>query len=88
MDTSNHYEISTLFSQLGLNSDKNSIEDFFENHFIAGRIRLDEAPFWSPSQATFLREAIAEDSDWAEAVDHLDAGLRLLWTDNKVSTCK
>jgi hypothetical protein len=76
MDTRNNFQIGTLFSQLGLNSDPYSIQDFFENHHISGTIRLDEAPFWSASQAAFLREAIELDSDWADAVDHLDTELR------------
>ncbi len=76
MDLSNHYQINTLFSQLGLDSDKRSIEDFIENHHLSGSIRLDEAPFWTASQSTFLREAIEEDSDWAEIVDLLDSELR------------
>jgi hypothetical protein len=76
MDTSNHFEISTLFAQLGLPTDNKSITQFIENHHISGSIRLDEAPFWTSSQATFLREAIEEDSDWAEAVDNLDSKLR------------
>ncbi|WP_284382385.1 DUF2789 domain-containing protein [Litoribrevibacter albus] len=76
MDTSNHFEFSTLFSQLGLASDQESINQFIQNHHISGSIRLDEAPFWTSSQASFLREAIEEDSDWAEAVDHLDSELR------------
>ncbi|GAA3915115.1 DUF2789 domain-containing protein [Litoribacillus peritrichatus] len=76
MDLSNHYQIDTLFSQLGLDSDKQSIEEFIANHHLSGNIRLDEAPFWSPSQSAFLREAINEDSDWAEIVDHLDTELR------------
>ena len=38
-------------------------------------MRLEEAPFWSPAQATFLREEILEDGDWAEAVDELNLRL-------------
>lgn len=76
MDTSNHFEISTLFAQLGLDTDKESINQFIQNHHISGSIRLDEAPFWTSSQAAFLREAIEDDSDWAEVVDHLDSKLR------------
>ncbi|WP_299872846.1 DUF2789 family protein [uncultured Cocleimonas sp.] len=31
---------------------------------------------WSNSQADFLKESIAEDSDWAVVVDHLNVLLR------------
>lgn len=76
MDRSNHFKIETLFAQLGLKSEPSDIADFFENHHLSGVIRLDEAPFWTASQADFLREAIEQDSDWAEVVDQLDSVLR------------
>ena len=37
--------------------------------------RLEDAPFWTESQAQLLRETIVEDADWAEVVDHLDASM-------------
>ncbi|MHC6803479.1 DUF2789 family protein, partial [Vibrio antiquarius] len=37
---------------------------------------LHEASFWTSSQATFLKQAIEEDADWAELVDQLDVMLR------------
>jgi hypothetical protein len=37
---------------------------------------LPQADFWSASQASFLREAVADDSDWCEVVDELDRLLR------------
>ena len=30
-----------------------------------------DAPFWTPAQADFLRQALAEDADWSEEVDEL-----------------
>ena len=39
-------------------------------------IALSEADFWNVSQAAFLAEAIAGDSDWCELVDELDCLLR------------
>ena len=39
-------------------------------------IPLENAAFWRAGQAQFIHEAIAEDADWAEVVDHLDAQLR------------
>lgn len=39
-------------------------------------IPLEDAPFWSISQATLLREQIILDADWAEIVDQLNKDLR------------
>jgi uncharacterized protein YfaA (DUF2138 family) len=75
VDTTNHFSIVTLFDQLGLASDKASIRRFIDNHQLALTDNMLEASFWTPSQASFLKEAIEEDSDWVEIVDHLDAEL-------------
>ena len=37
---------------------------------------LEDAFFWSESQAQFLRDDILDDADWAEVVDQLDVLLR------------
>jgi hypothetical protein len=44
---------------------------------LAGGTPLHEARFWSVSQASFLREAIAQDAAWAPVVDELNAKLHL-----------
>ncbi len=75
MDTSNHYSMETLFSQLGLDSDAKSIEKFVSSHRLQQSQRIEEASFWSTSQATFIKEARDEDGDWAELVDVLNAEL-------------
>lgn len=76
MDTSEH-NLSTLFAQLGLPSDESSIKEFIaKNKSLAESDELADAGFWNSAQSTFLREAIADDSDWAEVVDQLDALLR------------
>ena len=67
--------MSTLFDQPGLPSDSKQISAFIQSHKLSNQQRIENAAFWSVSQAAFLREAILEDSDWAELVDHLDAGL-------------
>ncbi|WP_286262450.1 DUF2789 domain-containing protein [Thalassotalea atypica] len=76
MDRSNH-TLPCLFAQLGLeNSDKN-IEEFLNLHRgIPSHTTLAKAHFWSDAQASFLSDAISEDSDWAEIVDTLDTMLR------------
>lgn len=76
MDTSNHNSMKTLFDQLGLPSGLNDIETFMAAHKLATDQRIENADFWTSSQANFLRDAISDDADWAEVVDHLDAGLR------------
>lgn len=66
-----------LFAQLGLNSEDHHIQQFISAHSpLSDSIRLADAPFWSPTQASFLREALLQDSDWAEQVDQLNAALR------------
>ena len=39
-------------------------------------VLLADAPFWTPSQATLLREELLEDADWAEVIDRLNSALR------------
>ncbi len=75
MDTSSH-TMQTLFAQLGLSNSETAIENFIQNNHLPADIPLENAAFWSAGQAQFIREAIAEDADWAEVVDHLDAQLR------------
>lgn len=68
--------MGTLFSQLGLAHEEADI-----THFIATQgglwngTYLHDAPFWSASQAAFLREAMALDGAWAPIVDELNAKL-------------
>jgi hypothetical protein len=76
MDKSNHL-FSDLFAQLGLPADEPSIRQFLVAHTpLAADIDLPDAPFWTESQAAFLREEILEDADWAELVDQLNLALR------------
>ncbi|MDI1309658.1 MAG: DUF2789 domain-containing protein [Methylotenera sp.] len=75
MDLSTH-KINSLFDQLGLASDQTSIENFIEMHRpLAADILLADAPFWTSAQASFLREEILNDADWAEVVDQLNVSL-------------
>ena len=75
MDTSQH-DMAGLFAQLGLPNSPEAIDNFIQNNHLPGNIPLENAAFWSAGQAQFLREAIAEDADWAEVVDQLDTQLR------------
>ena len=76
MDTSKH-TLTTLFEQLGMPSDDDSINRFIaQNSPLPQDIALQDAPFWSESQSQFLEEGLEEDSDWAEIIDELDAQMR------------
>ncbi|WP_404339374.1 DUF2789 domain-containing protein [Pseudoalteromonas mariniglutinosa] len=75
MDTTKH-DISTLFAQLGLPSKTSEIDAFIASHRLADSTLLQDAPFWDEAQQHFLAESLAEDADWAEVIDELDARLR------------
>ncbi|MGP4842896.1 DUF2789 domain-containing protein [Marinobacter sp. 1Y8] len=76
MDMSQH-TLPTLFEQLGLPSDTQSVDDFIASHApLAPEIALADASFWNSAQAGFLHQGIDDDSDWAEVIDELDARLR------------
>lgn len=71
------HRFSELFAQLGLPSDPPSIAEFIATHAtLPGDVELADAPFWTPAQATMLRNEIADDADWAEVVDQLNVALR------------
>jgi len=64
--------LGTLFEQLGLKNDDASIDAFIQSHIPLNKEGpIWTEPFWSSSQAAFLREALEEDADWAEIVDEL-----------------
>lgn len=76
MEFSNH-TLKDLFGQLGLPDSYEAIEGFISTHRpLAAGVRLADAPFWTSSQASFLRDEINEDADWAELVDQLSLRLR------------
>ncbi|HUX83373.1 MAG TPA: DUF2789 family protein [Halothiobacillus sp.] len=71
------HPLSELFAQLGLPETAADIDTFVQFYGpLAPDVVLADASFWSASQSAFLREALADDADWAESVDHLDALLR------------
>lgn len=71
------YRFHDLFAQLGLSDRDEDILQFIASHRPLDRgIDLPDAPFWSPAQASFLREALEQDSSWSELVDQLNAALR------------
>lgn len=71
------HNLQSLFKQLGLPDDPDSINQFVAVHSpLKGDLKLADAFFWTDSQRQFLREGILEDADWAEVVDELDVLLR------------
>jgi len=71
------HNLVSLFKQLGLESTNEAIEDFiYRNRPLPGNLVPYKAKFWNASQASFLKEAVEEDADWAEIVDELNVLLR------------
>lgn len=70
------HPFSELFEQLGLDASHQGIEHFLHNHHLPAGVELVDAPFWNRSQASFLKEGLQSDSDWAEVIDQLNASLR------------
>jgi hypothetical protein len=76
MDSTYHH-FEELFDQLGLPSDTCSIKFFIaQNSPLKNGIRLEDAPCWTPSQATFLHEKMQLDANWTGVVDQLNVALR------------
>lgn len=68
------HTLGDLFKQLGLPGDATAIDRFIATHRpLAKGLPLADAPCWTPAQAQFLREELADDADWAEVVDSLSA---------------
>jgi hypothetical protein len=66
------HTMTDLFLQLGLPADAPAIATFIEKH--AGACQTCTLPYakiWNDSQRDFLKEAIAEDSDWAMPAERL-----------------
>lgn len=76
MDKAIHH-FDDLFAQLGLPSDAEGIAHFLMVHgSMADGLRLPDAPYWTLSQASFLRDSLLQDSDWSGLVDQLSKALR------------
>ena len=71
------HDLNALFDQLGLDDTDAAIQAFINRHKpLPGNVELHQADYWNPSQSSFLKQAIDDDADWAEVVDHLDVLLR------------
>ena len=72
-----HHDMPALFAQLGLGSERSAIDAYIAAHApLPSEVALAEAPFWSSSQAQFLREELLGDADWSAVIDELNVGLR------------
>ena len=75
--TQQSHILCDLFSQLGLPSDSNAIEDFIKSHRpLPEDVPISEAPFWSKSQRDLLKQAYIQDAEWVPLVDQLNVLLR------------
>jgi len=71
-----HHRLQELFEQLGLPSAPEAIDAFITRHRPTSLgCALPDAPVWTPAQASFLREAIAVDADWALPAEWLGQAL-------------
>lgn len=71
------HPLAELFRQLGLGAGEAEISAFIARHApLDHTLRLTDAPFWTDTQAQFLREAVGDDADWAAVVEQLDVLLR------------
>lgn len=71
----NKHDLSNLFRQLGYSGEAEDIDLFIAGNRLEKGVALTDAVFWSTTQADFLKRALADDSDWAEAVDELSVRL-------------
>lgn len=77
MDTHPYHNLNTLFEQLGLPNDDANILAFIQAHKpLPPAIEVAHAPWWTATQSDFLREAIAENADWAIVIDQFSELLR------------
>jgi hypothetical protein len=71
MDTSEH-NMRTLFAQLGLECNDQAMAQFIRQHRLTADTAIQDAPFWTRSQASFLRESLKQDAEWCEVIDELN----------------
>lgn len=70
------HSMENLFAQLGLPCEITKIQRFIMTHGrLSHDILLEEAPFWTPAQSTFLKEEILMDADWAAVIEQLNEAI-------------
>lgn len=79
--------MTSLFEQLGLPSSPAEIASFIQSHQpLSMDISLSDAPFWTESQASFIKQKLRADDDWAVVVDKLNTSLRAHPDINELAT--
>lgn len=77
MDGLRHHGINALFEQLGLPSSDAEIDAFIaKQQPLKPGVNIYDAPFWTASQAAFIREEMDEDAEWSVTIDELNVRLR------------
>lgn len=67
---------NTLFAQLRLDGSDEGVTAFIEQHKGLNKSQyIENAPFWSEGQATFLRNAVLDYAGWAQVIDPLNVAL-------------
>ncbi len=70
------HPLSEIFKQLGLSDDPVEIDRFITTHSpLEDGVKLVDAPVWSDSQRTFLKEKYIADDDWIPMIDQLNEAL-------------
>lgn len=69
------YTINDLFAQLGLDSDDTAIDNFIQANQLSDDILLTDAPCFTDTQKTFLKEEKQKNAVWAIVIDELNAHL-------------
>jgi hypothetical protein len=68
-----------FFNEIGINmtieTTAHSMENLFAQLGLPCEILLEEAPFWTPAQSTFLKEEILMDADWAAVIEQLNEAI-------------
>jgi hypothetical protein len=78
MMNSTNPTLNNLFEQLGLAADEGSIDEFIETHKgLSNELHIENAEFWTSAQASFIKNALTEDAEWAELIDQLNSRLHL-----------
>lgn len=68
--------LNELFTQLGLDSSKDAIQSFINDHQLNELESLEKASFLTPNQKNFITDAWLKDSDWVGAIDELNVALQ------------
>jgi len=68
--------MQSLFKQLGLDSSESGVKQFIDTHKLSRGEALEEAEFWTRSQAAFIRESWQMDADWVGVIEQMNVALR------------